>query len=615
VFSRYPGVHHDGSEIYVPDQAPRMGDTADVYVRVEQDAGVDSVWVRTTFDAEPRFTQAQIELRPGIGDHERWFRARVLLRNPVNRYRFLLSGSDGYRWLTAAGVVGHDVPDDTDFRIVCGGPPPAWSADAVVYLVFADRFARSERAGTLELPDWALARAWDAPVSGRGPDRPREIFGGDLDGIRERLDHLESLGCNTICLSPIFTSPSNHRYCPATFDEVDPILGGNDALTRLADAVHERGWRLLGDLTMNATGDEHPWFVEARAGRHRDLYYFDGDTPYGYETWVHVKRMPKLNWGSPELRRRMMDGPESVVRRWLRAGLDGWRLDVANSTGRRVADDFTHEVLRQVRSAMLAERADALLVGEHAHDATPDADQGAWHATMNYAGFTRPVWTWLATEPAEFLGVPTGIPRLSGTSMLTTMTAFAARMSWQTRIASWSLLDSHDTPRFRTLVGGDMALVELGVGLMVTMPGTPMIFAGDEVGVEGAYAEDSRRPMPWARPDRWDDATFGLYQSLLQLRRDNPALRRGGLRVLYADGDRIVFMRECLGQRLLVLAARAPARRPFVVPGAGPAVNLHGGAADVGSDGCIPPDGPTFQVWQQVPPKKNATSTSRHKRG
>ncbi|GAB3078990.1 glycoside hydrolase family 13 protein [Micromonospora schwarzwaldensis] len=591
---RYPGVHHDGSEIYVPERSPRLGATVRVYVRVAADAGVDAVWARTTFDAEPRFTPA--EPVPVSGD-DRWFEVPLLLRNPVIRYRFLLAGPAGYRWLTAAGVVAHDVPDDTDFRMVCDDPAPDWARDAVVYLIFPDRFARSSAAAGRSLPDWALPRDWDDPVTGAGPDRPREVFGGDLDGISERLDHIAALGADSICLTPIFTSPSNHRYCAASFDEIDPLLGGEAALTRLAEAVHRRGWRLLGDLTTNHTGDQHPWFREARDGRHPDLYYFTDDAPHGYETWVHVKRMPKLNWTSPELRRRMTDGPESVVRRWIRAGLDGWRLDVANSTGRCMRDDTTHEVMRQIRAAMLAERPDALLIGENAHDATRDVDQGGWHGTMNYAGFTRPVWTWLATRPSAFLGVPTGIPRLSAGAMLATMTAFAARMSWPSRVTSWSLLDSHDTPRFRTLVGGDRRLIEVGVGLMVTLPGTPMIFAGDEIGLDGAYAEDARRPMPWHRADRWDQQIFATYRALVALRRRSAALGDGGLRTLHVTDDMVVFCRENKDQRLLVLAARAPATGPVVVPAAAHAVNLYGGAPDVGADGSLPTDGPTFQVW------------------
>ncbi len=591
-------IHHDGSALHVPDQQPSLGDTVDVIVRVSPDAGVDRVWVRTTPDAEPRFAPATPQPRAFGGVSEIWFHAKVWLRNPVSRYRFLLDGSGGYRWLTAAGVVHHDVADDTDFRIVCGAPPPAWAAEAVVYLIFPDRFDRSPDADGRRLPDWAIARAWTDKASGEGPGRAREIFGGDLDGIRLRLDHIAATGANTICLTPIFTAPANHRYCPSTFYEVDPLLGGNEALSRLADAVHARGMRLIGDLTTNHTGDQHEWFLDAAAGRHQDIYYFDPALPYGYETWVGVRRMPKLNWGSRELRRRMFDGPESVVRRWLDAALDGWRVDVANTTGRAGTDDFTHAVAAQMLESMRRSRPDALLIAEHSHDASTDMDSGGWHGTINYAGFTRPVWTWLSTVPLPFQGVPVGVPRLSGNAAVATMQTFGSRMSWRSRCVSWSCLDSHDTPRFRTLVGGDAQLAEIGIGLMATLPGTPVIYAGDELGLEGSWAEDARRPIPWHEPGGWNQRTLANYRALTALRAGSQALRHGGLRFVHAGEDMIIYARETAAETMLILAARSAAISDVVLPGDRIAVNVYGGASDLAPGDKLTATEPTFQVWR-----------------
>jgi alpha-glucosidase len=594
-------IHHDGSALYVPDRDPVLGDTVEVLVRSTADAGVTRLWARTTPDAEPRFAESTVEPRIVDGREELWFRVPVRLRNPVTRYRFLLDGPGGYRWLTAAGVVGHDVPDDTDFRIVCGGAPPAWAADAVVYLIFPDRFARSAAAAGRPTPVWAVRRAWHEPVSGDGPDRARELYGGDLDGIRERLDHIAALGANALCLTPFFPSPSNHRYCASSFDEVDPLLGGDEALARLAGAVHERGWRLIGDLTSNHTGDEHPWFRAARAGTDTGLYYLDPSLPYGYETWVGVRRMPKLNWHSIELRRRFFDGPRSVVRRWLAAGLDGWRVDVANTTGRAGADDLTRDVAAGMLRAMTAERPDALLVAENCHDASADLDADGWHATINYAGFTRPVWTWLARVPLPFLGLPVGVPRLGGAAMVDTVRAFGARMSWRSWTTSWCGLDSHDTPRFLTLVDGSVELLEVGVGLMMTLPGTPVVFAGDEIGLTGSWGEDARRPMPWNGGPEWDTRIFDLYRGLIALRRSSVAFRHGGLRFLHVGDDMVVYLRETAGERMLVLAARAPTTVDCAIwtPAAGE--NVHGGASDLKPGDALPVDGPTFQVWRLEP--------------
>lgn len=607
--------HHDGSALYVPQQEPALGDTVAVFLRVPAGFPVSRVHVRSVPDGEPHFDEAVVDRRDASGDT--WWRAGVRVRNPVTGYRFLLDTPDGVRWLTALGLVAHEVPDATDFRLVSYAAPPAWARDAIVYQIFPDRFARSAGAGDRPAPDWAIPCDWDTPVIGRGPQTQRQFYGGDLDGVSEHLEHIAALGANTVYLTPIFPARSNHRYDASSFDHVDPLLGGDEALVKLAAEVHARGWRLLGDVTTNHTGDAHPWFTAALAdprAAERDLFYIDPDG--AYESWCGVPTLPKLNWGSEELRRRFTGGPDALVPRWLRPPyeLDGWRVDVANMTGRRAAHGCTREVAALLREAVLATRADGLLVAEHAHDATGDLDGDGWHGTMNYAGFTRPLWGWLrGPDPvlAGFAAQPGDVPRRDGPAMLATMRSFAALVSWRSLVHSWNLVGSHDTPRIRTMVG-DPDRVEVAVGLMITLPGTPMIFAGDEVGLSGDVGEAARVPMPWHRPDTWDTVTLERYRSLVALRRALPALRHGGLRWLYVDADALVFLRETADESVLVLARRAAGDpvRLSGVPLTGE--NVYGGAPPLrGTAGGAPPqrrtadavvtlpgDGPTVQVWR-----------------
>ncbi|MFF5177380.1 glycoside hydrolase family 13 protein [Micromonospora sp. NPDC000316] len=599
-----PLPHHDGSATYVPDQEPALGRSVPVFVRVPAGADVRAVHVRTTPDGEPRFVEAVVDRRSG-GDI--WWRADVEVRSPVSNYRFMLTGTRGYRWLNAAGQVDHDVPDNADFKLVTHAPPPAWTRDAVIYQIFPDRFARSSAADARPLPDWAIPCDWDTPVIGRGPETPRQLYGGDLDGITERLDHLDRLGVNTVYLTPFFPARSNHRYDAASFDRVDPLLGGDAALARLAEAVRARGWRLLGDVTSNHTGDAHEWFTAAASDVYapeRGLYYFDEITG-DYESWNGVKSLPKLNWGSAELRRRFATADDAPLRRWLRPpyALDGWRVDVANMTGRRGADAYTHEVARLLREVVAETRADGLVLAEHGHDHTGDLDRDGWHGTMNYVGFTDPVWSWLRhgdDQVPNFLGTPGGVQRRDAAAVLSTMDAYRSLVSWRSYVHSWQLLGSHDSARIRTVVG-DAARQEVAAGLLATMPGTPVIFAGDELGLTGAYGEDSRTPMPWHRPQSWDTGTFAAYRALVALRRTEPALRHGGLRRVYVDADTLVFLREAPTGSVLVLARRS-AGAPARIAGLQAGENVYGGAPALRPDAdgvvVLPADGPTFQVWR-----------------
>jgi alpha-glucosidase len=539
-----------------------------------------------------------------VTETEVWWRARFPVYGSRVAYRWVLAGGDvGYAWVNGTGVVPHDVPDADDFVVTLGGDGPDWHLESVVYEVFPDRFSASGRNGTR--PDWAVPRAWGDRPTGRGPETPRELFGGDLAGIEARLGHLESLGVTALYLTPVFPAGSTHRYDAASFDHVDPLLGGDQALASLTAAAHARGIRVVGDLTLNHVGDRHEWFAAARsdpAAPERAMFYFGDDLPHGYESWLGVRTLPKLNWGSPELRGRMGE----VVRRWLEAPyeLDGWRIDVANMVGRHNGSELTSEVAREVRSAVDG----ALLVAEHGHDFRPDLAGDGWHGVMNYAGFLRPVWSWLRgptlpehLERQPWGDVPVGLPRLSGGNCAATMRAFRAGIPWSSVLHSWVLLDSHDTARFRTVAGSrERHLV--GVGLQMTTPGVPMVFAGDELGLEGAWGEDGRRTMPWDAPASWDEALLRGYRDLIALRRSSEALARGGIRYAHVDDDAIAYLRETRTERVLCLARRAdgPAvELPAAALGAAALAPLHGGEATIDAGTVrLPEGGPAFHAWR-----------------
>lgn len=599
--------HHDGSALHVPPGTPALGDVVPVRVRVPAGSATRAVHVRSVRDGEPHVAPARLDRT----DHgERWFVAEVEVHNPVTPYRFLLDEPGGYRWLDGRGLHARDVPDAADFRLTVHAPAPAWARDAVVYQVFPDRFARSAHAPALEagtLPAWAEPAAWDDEPVASGPSTPRQLFGGDLRGVEEHLDHLERLGVDVLYLTPFFPARSIHRYDATTFDHVDPLLGGDDALVSLARAVHARGMRIMGDLTTNHTGDGHEWFRRAVADRGSQEASFYHWTEDGHVGWLGHASLPKLDHRAPALADRLVRGPRSVVAHWLREpyALDGWRIDVANMTGRYRDVDLTHQVAATVRATMRTENPDALLVGEHFHDASSDLTGGTWHANMNYSGFARPVWGWLTPHgsTARALGLPVPRPRRPGGAMVATMRDFAAQVPWQVTAHQWNLLGSHDTPRLRTVVGeDDRAAVEVAVGLLMTYPGTPMVFAGDEVGATGHDGEHARATMPWGRPDRWDEETLATYRTLIGVRRASAALRHGGLRWLLAEDDAVAFLRETPDERVLVVVARAPwsgVTLPRSLAPRGDVETLHGPRLVAGPDGLeVPAAGPSVGVWR-----------------
>ncbi|KRE30016.1 glycoside hydrolase family 13 protein [Agromyces sp. Soil535] len=605
-----PLPHHDGSPLHVSTQAPALGETVRVRLRVPKDFGA-LAWVgtRSNPNREPRFSEAVLVASVDGWD---WWEASVEVENPVHGYRWLLVGEDGRQhWLNQLGLFTTETRDHDDYRLVAHPAPPEWAAESVLYQVFPDRFARSDAAAARPTPDWAIPADWSDPVDEVPPGRSAQFFGGDLDGVRERLDHLERLGVNLLYLTPVFPARSNHRYDASTFDAVDPLLGGDDALVRLVEEAHRRGIRVIGDLTSNHSGDAHEWFRAAQAdpaAPERSFYYLrDEAQDGGYESWLGVPSLPKFDWSSPELRRRFIEGPDSIVARYLKPpfSLDGWRIDVANMTGRLGGEDLNAEVRQAIRRTMLDVNPDTILLGESTNDAASDFQGDAWDGAMTYTPFTRPLWSWLQ-EPGSVGGGGIGfalqrVPNYDGRDFHAAHVRFAAEFPWRTRLATMNALDTHDTPRFRT--SARSGTVPVAFGLAVTLPGIPVVWAGDEFGLTGIDGEASRTPIPWgSEADAAVAPVLDTYASLVALRRAHSVLATGGIRWLAVGEDALAFVRESAEESVLVFAARTAATLEVAaaaMDATDAAAPLFGDARLAASDGLVhlAADGPAFAAW------------------
>jgi alpha-glucosidase len=585
-----------------------------VRVRIPQEFGaVTAVRTRSNPDHEPRFTDAVVV--PSDGEWA-WWQAPITVENPVHGYRFMITRTDGSSvWLNATGVHEIETLDAEDFKLVAYDAPPTWVSSTVLYQIFPDRFARSAAADSRPTPDWAIPAAWSDPVDLVQPGRSQQFYGGDLDGIVEHLDHLTQLGITTIYITPVFPARSNHRYDASSFAEVDPMLGGDDAYIRLIEAAHARGLKVIGDLTTNHCGDAHEWF-QAAYGRpdapESEFFYWLNDEHTEYVSWLGVRSLPKFNWNSTELRRRFIDGPDSVVARWLKPpySLDGWRIDVANMTGRYRDQDLNALVRRSIRRTMVEINPDTILLGESTNDAASDFQGDAWHGAMTYANFTRPLWGWLSEPGSEssYFGQPVGtIPMLNGEQFVAAHTQFTAGFPWRTLLGTMNALDTHDVPRF--LTHARPGTVPVAFGMSATFPGIPVVWAGDEFALTGEDGEASRTPLPWGAGEPEATNTIDLYTRLIHLRRMHPALNGGGMRWIHVDPDVLVYVREAEHESILVLAARADVnvRLPLdAVSGADAATPVFGDVAlrvspsvDEDDGGIrIEAAGPVFAAWQ-----------------
>ena len=414
---------------------------------------------------------------------------------------------------------------------MAGFDPPAWLADRVFYQVFPDRFAerrpveRRRRTAPGRTAARRPAGATGTTLPAGGPGALVEFFGGDLAGLEGRLDHLADLGVNAIYLNPIFETRSNHGYDTIDYDRVAAHFGGDDG-ARVA-APSDRRARHPADARHRAEPHRRRApLVPRGAGRSRGAetgrYFVFRERPDDYASWLGVRSLPKLDYRDTGLRDAMYAGPAAVLRRWLRPpfSVDGWRIDVANMLGRLGPDQLGAEVARGMREAVKEENPEAYLLGEHSFDATDQLAGDQWDGVMNYAGFQAPVLGWLRgielrrpRQSARSCG-PTGRRRPTWSRR---WPPSGPAMPWAVARCQYNLLDSHDTARIRTSVGGDRGRVRAAFGLLLTYVGVPSILYGDEVGLEGHDGLTTRRTMPWDRA-AWDLDELAFVRTLVRHR-------------------------------------------------------------------------------------------------
>ncbi|HKE20529.1 MAG TPA: maltodextrin glucosidase [Kofleriaceae bacterium] len=513
-----------------------------------------AIWLR----CEPGNEARTIAMRPAgrvAGLHR--FEAELPwdAHNQPTVYCFKVIERGQQCWLAADGKHARLPHRDQMFRIHRSERPPAWVRDQVFYQIFPDRFCQGDPSlavrdgeyvyGTRRRP--VVARPW-----GELPSRQHlaiEFYGGDLVGVLDRLDYLQhELGATALYLNPIFTSGSNHKYDTDDYYNVDPHLGGNQALAALAAELRRRGMRLLLDAVVNHTATNHPWFnlhgqhdtvgaAQSPESPWRAWYAFDAAGEY--VGWNGSRSLPVLDFACEGVQRQVYAGEDAIVRHWLRPpySIDGWRLDVIHMLGEGSGATNNAHHVRGLRRAVREESRDAYVLGEHFAEATRwlqgDQEDGA----MNYYGFAHPLREWLAGADIE--GAPSALatPDLAGW-----LDAARGRIPHDNQLAQLNLLDSHDTARFLTVLGGDTALMKLAVTMLFTWPGVPCIYYGDEIGLEGENDPDCRRCFDWDRA-RWDQDLFEHYRARIALRAGHAELRHGACLVLHAEGDVLAFAR------------------------------------------------------------------------
>lgn len=423
---------------------------------------------------------------------------------------------------------------------------PEWTRGTVFYQIFPDRFARGKDGARLPMDaERYYHERWDEPPAlvvntETGDNIAHDFFGGTLRGIRENLPYIASLGVTALYLNPIFSASTNHRFDTNDWKTIDPALGTEADFHALCEDALAMDIRVVLDGVFSHSGKDNPMFRHAQShpdSPYRDWYRFER-WPDTYKSWWGFATLPDLNKHQPEVIDYFLTGEDAIVKKWLRAGAGGWRIDVA--------DELPMDYLREMRQSVKSTNADGIIIGEVWEDASRKMSYGEMRSYC--LGDTLDgVMNYPLREAA--IGFLTGA--LNASAFKREMDALYENYPTPFAMALLNVLGSHDRARILNVLsgadGGDRPWAErvsfsltkkqrqlgakrlmLLLTLIVTMPGNPCVYYGDEAGMEGCADPFSRGTFPWGREDK---PLTAFFATMLRRRRQVAALSAGVLQM------------------------------------------------------------------------------------
>ena len=550
-------VYSDGSKYFVSTPEPELGQMVSVRIRMYENAPVRHVLVRTCPNGAENFIHAE---RIGTEHGLAWYEASFKVSEPRMHYQFYIVCDDVIYYCTQKGITTY-IPDHTfNFVLLADYRQPSWVKSAVFYQIFPERFCNGDPSNDVQNGEYeinghsTIHMNWEDTPLQYSEGFCMDFFGGDLQGVKQKIPYLKELGVTAVYLNPIFEAPSVHKYDCIDYFHVDKHFGGDKALEELSDALHRNGMKLMLDISINHTGMAHKWFnrdglyFDKSVGaynnpdsRERSYYFFEPGTNE-YKGWADVASLPTLNYTSNELREVIFAGEESVLKKWLKPpyNIDGWRFDVADVLARNNEIQLAHEIWPEIRRSIRKENPDAYILAEDWGDCGEYLQGREWDSPMNYYGCGRVL--------RQFVGLPdlfnerNEILRnvnytMTAEDVKERITEHLAKIPFVLAQNQFNLIDSHDISRLHNYESVSWDAVRCAVILQFVLIGAPSIYYGDEAGI-GGWTENNegcRFPMPWGENFQ-ETPVFRFYQTLAHLKQESAALTEGGMKFLCAQG-------------------------------------------------------------------------------
>lgn len=443
---------------------------------------------------------------------------------------------------------------------------PDWAKNAIFYQIFPNSFADGDPNNN---PVGSTPWRYEPLYHQSGPQGFDAYYGGDIEGVIQKINHLKELGISAIYFNPIFKAQSTHKYNTGDYMQIDPSFGNEEIFQELLKESHKNGIKIVLDGVFNHTGSAFFAFQDLiknqQESKYKDWYFVKGwpvikdGKPLNYEAWFGFGEIPKLNVLNPETKKYLLD----VARKWGKFGMDGWRLDVPN--------EVPHAYWKEFRKIVKEINPRAYIVGEIWDNASPWLKGDEFDAVMNYrfraacleffAGYSHNKDDALNESLKQVVDTKSLYWQQKVAEFKTSISAeeFDKQLG-KIRIdypdeahnAMLNLLDSHDRYRFLMLFPENIPAYKLAVFFQMTYPGAPCIYYGSEVGMEGGRDPDCRRAMIWDAA-QWNLEIYNHYKAMTEMRNKHSALRTGDFHTVYAKEKQYAFLREDEKEKVLVM--------------------------------------------------------------
>ncbi len=568
-------IYSDTSENFVSNPLPKMTEEVKIRIRIWKNAPVTKVILRYISNGTDKYSPMALESSDDIFNY---YVTGIKITESQIHYHFMIGTDTNVYYYNQLEVTDYYPTEDHDFRILADYQSPEWVKSSVFYQIFPDRFYNGNEDNDVQDGEYFFdghatsKKSWNQIPGKYEEAHCLDFFGGDLEGVKKKIPYLKALGVNGVYINPIFRAATHHKYDCVDYFNVDPHFGGNKALAELAEALHENNMRIIIDTSINHTGTAHKWFnmdgefFDKSIGAYnnpdapeRSFYFFDENNEY--DAWFGVKTLPTLNYGSEALRQIIYKSDDSVVKKWLKEPycIDGWRFDVAFCMARRDEDQFHHEVWPEIRESVKEINEKAYILCEHWTDYLEFMGGNEWDASMNYFGFARPARLFagvhdIFVKRLACYGItqaPANAKQIARIFM-----QHLARIPYEMALLQYNLIDSHDVYRLHNDPYVTFGRYCGAVMMMFTFPGTPNIYYGNEVGIDGYIESDEgfRYPMVWDE-DKQNKEYYKLYQTLSHLKLTEKALQTGGFKILYADDTVLSYARFTLDKAYILVAS------------------------------------------------------------